>query len=34
MNATRNLKGLEWRGGAIGNAEWTGAKLRLLQSQI
>lgn len=27
MNATRNLKGLEWRGGAIGNAEWTGARL-------
>jgi hypothetical protein len=29
MNATRNLKGLQWRGGAIGNAEWTGARLRL-----
>jgi len=27
MRATRNLKGLEWRGGAIGNAEWAGAKL-------
>ena len=27
MRATRNLKGLEWRGGAIGNAEWSGAKL-------
>ena len=21
------MKGLEWRGGAIGNAEWAGAKL-------
>jgi len=27
MRATKNLKGLEWRGGAIGNAEWAGAKL-------
>lgn len=27
MNASRPLKGLEWRGGAIGNAEWAGAKL-------
>jgi len=27
MRAQRNLKGLEWRGGAIGNAEWSGAKL-------
>lgn len=27
MRARKNLKGLNWRGGAIGNAEWTGAKL-------
>merc|ERR1719295_579229 len=27
MRARKNLKGLNWRGGAIGNAEWTGVKL-------
>jgi len=27
MKAKKNLKGLGWRGGAIGNAEWTGVRL-------
>ena len=28
MKAAKPLKGLEWRGGAIGNAVWSGALLR------
>ena len=27
MKTRKNLKGLDWRGGAIGNAEWAGARL-------
>ena len=27
MNAVRGLKGLNWQGGAIGNATWSGARL-------
>lgn len=27
MKTRKNLKGLDWRGGAIGNAEWSGARL-------
>ena len=27
MRAEKELKGLDWKGGAIGNAKWTGAKL-------
>merc|ERR1719483_1559867 len=27
MHAVKNLRGLEWRGGAISNAEWSGALL-------
>jgi len=27
MKRKKNLKGLDWRGGAIGNAEWSGARL-------
>ena len=27
MKRRKNLKGLDWRGGAIGNASWTGARL-------
>jgi len=27
MKSRRTLKGLDWRGGAIGNGEWTGARL-------
>jgi len=28
MRSQKELKGLNWRGGAMGNAEWTGVKLR------
>lgn len=27
MNAVKKLKGLNWKGGAIGNATWSGARL-------
>ncbi len=27
MNASKPLKGLQWSGGAIGNATWSGARL-------
>ena len=27
MKSRKNLKGLNWRGGAIGNGEWTGVRL-------
>ena len=27
MKRKKDLKGLDWRGGAIGNAEWAGARL-------
>lgn len=28
MNKVKPVKGLDWKGGAIGNAEWTGVRLR------
>ena len=31
MKDAKPLKGLDWRGGAIGNAKWGGALLRLLE---
>jgi len=30
MRARKELKGLDWKGGAVGNAEWAGARLRSL----
>ena len=30
MRSRKELKGLDWKGGAIGNAEWAGARLRSL----
>lgn len=34
MNKVKQVKGLEWSGGAIGNAEWTGVRLRDLLNYV